>query len=140
MDSELKKEQWRIWEALCKVLPIDDYGTLIQGDEVHKIVFNTKSEIELQRGDAEPPCMPDGINSKEEHDEYLRAIGYDRYIKNLELHKSVTTGLYATDKAICDFLSMFWQRYSDACPLDAKEAEKQEVEFRKWATSISWKI
>jgi hypothetical protein len=29
-------------------------------------------------------CMPDGINSKEEHEEYLKAIGYEKYIKDLE--------------------------------------------------------
>lgn len=26
-------------------------------------------------------CMPDGINSKEEHEEYLRAIGYKKFEK-----------------------------------------------------------
>lgn len=43
-------------------------------------------------------CMPDGINSKEEHEEYLKAIGYDKYVKDLQHHKDTTVGLYATDK------------------------------------------
>lgn len=46
--SEIKKEQWRIWEELCKILPIDDYGNLLQGDEVYKIVFQTNSPIEIK--------------------------------------------------------------------------------------------
>lgn len=47
--SDIKKEQWRIWEELCKILPIDDYGNLEQGDELHKIVFNTDSPVKLKR-------------------------------------------------------------------------------------------
>lgn len=46
--SEIKKEQWRIWEELCKILPIDDYGNLLQGDEVHKIVFQTNSPVKIK--------------------------------------------------------------------------------------------
>ncbi|WP_407505098.1 hypothetical protein [Elizabethkingia meningoseptica] len=33
-------EQHRIWSELYGILPIDDNGDLIQGDEVHHIVFN----------------------------------------------------------------------------------------------------
>ncbi len=29
-------------------------------------------------------------------------------------------------------LNQFWQRYSDACPLEAVEAEQQEKEWFKW--------
>jgi len=47
--EELKKERWRIWAALCEILPIDDYGNLLQGDEVHKIVFDTNSPVNLKR-------------------------------------------------------------------------------------------
>jgi len=45
-------------------------------------------------------CMPDGINSKEEHEEYLKAIGYEKYVKDLQHHKDTTVGLYAFDKEI----------------------------------------
>lgn len=47
--SEIKKEQWRIWEELSKILPIDDYGNLEQGDEVYKIIFSTDSPVKLTR-------------------------------------------------------------------------------------------
>lgn len=43
-------------------------------------------------------CIPDGINSKEEHEQYLKDIGYEKYVKELQHHKDTTVGLYATDK------------------------------------------
>ena len=45
-------------------------------------------------------CMPDSINSKEEHEEYLIAIGYEKYVKDLQHHKDTTVGLYAFDKEL----------------------------------------
>lgn len=45
-------------------------------------------------------CMPEGINSKEEHEEYLKAIGHEKYVKDLQYHKDTTVGLYAFDKEI----------------------------------------
>ncbi|MBG0514069.1 hypothetical protein [Elizabethkingia meningoseptica] len=36
----IMNEQHRIWSELYGILPIDDNGDLIQGDEVHHIVFN----------------------------------------------------------------------------------------------------
>jgi len=35
-----------------------------------------------------------------------------------------------------DLLYKFWQRTSDACPLEATEAERQEIEFSKWVSSL----
>ena len=32
----------------------------------------------------------------------------------------------------CTLLHKFWQRKSDACPLEASESEKQEDEFSDW--------
>lgn len=49
MEDEIKEERNRIWTELFKILPINDYGDLEQGDEVHKIVFNTDSPIILKR-------------------------------------------------------------------------------------------
>lgn len=83
-------------------------------------------------------CMPEGINSKEEHEEYLKAIGYEKYVKDLQHFKDSSIGLYVTDKPIGDLLQMFWQRSSDACPLECSEAEKQEAEFKEWVKSVSW--
>ena len=39
---------------------------------------------------------------------------------------------------IGDLLFKFWQRTSDACPLEANEAEKQEKEFKEWVMSLDW--
>ena len=50
-------------------------------------------------------CMPDGINSKEEHDEYLKAIGYEKYVKDLEHFKDTHVGLYVIDKMIDDIFT-----------------------------------
>lgn len=83
-------------------------------------------------------CMPDGITSKEEHEEYLNHIGYEKYVKDLQHFKDSSIGLNVTDKPIGDLLSMFWQSSSDACPLECSEAEKQEAEFKKWVKSVSW--
>ena len=83
-------------------------------------------------------CMPDGINSKEEHEEYPKAICYEKYVKDLQHFKDSSVGLNVTDKPIGDLLQMFWQRSSDACPLECGEAEKQEVEFKEWVNTLSW--
>jgi hypothetical protein len=85
-------------------------------------------------------CMPDNISSKKDHEQYLKDIGYEKYVKDLEDFKEKMIGLYATKKDIGDLLYLFWQRTSDACPLEASEAEKQEKDFKDWVKSISWKI
>jgi hypothetical protein len=66
------------------------------------------------------------IESKEEH------------IKHLKHFKDSSVGLHVTDKPIGDLLHMFWQRSSDACPLEISEAKKQEEQFEYWIKSISW--
>ena len=65
---------------------------------------------------------------------------YDKLIKDLQHHKDTTVGLFATDKEIANLLYMFWQRSSDACPLEIGEAEKQESEFKEWVKTVSWQI
>jgi hypothetical protein len=35
-----------------------------------------------------------------------------------------------------NLLYEFWQRSSDACPLEATEAEKQEKDFYEWVSSL----
>ena len=37
-----------------------------------------------------------------------------------------------------NLLYKFWQRTSDACPLECGEAEKQEKEFKEWVMSLDW--
>jgi len=50
-------------------------------------------------------CMPEGINTKEEHEQYLKDIGYEKYIKDLEHFKDVHVGLYVVDKMIDDIFT-----------------------------------
>ena len=41
--------------------------------------------------------------------------------------------------SICrNLLTTFWQRSSDACPLEASEQEKQEKEFRDWVLYLDF--
>jgi len=65
---------------------------------------------------------------------------YEKIIKDLQHHRDTTIGLFATDKEIGNLLYLFWQRTSDACPLEGGAAEKQESEFKEWVKSISWQI
>lgn len=39
---------------------------------------------------------------------------------------------FPPDQDPCTLLTRFWQRASDACPLEASAAEKQENEFHDW--------
>ena len=39
---------------------------------------------------------------------------------------------FPADQDPCTLLTRFWQRSSDACPLESAEAEKQENEFHDW--------
>lgn len=57
-DKLKKKEHWRIWNELCNILEIDDYGDLVQGDEVHKIIFKNDSPIEINSKDFDSVVRP----------------------------------------------------------------------------------
>ena len=50
-------------------------------------------------------CMPEGINTKEEHEQYLKDIGREKYIKDLEHFKDSHVGLYVIDKMIDDIFT-----------------------------------
>ena len=60
--------------------------------------------------------------------------------KELQHYKDSLSGLYCTDKKIEDLLHLFWQRKSDACPLECSEAEKQEKEFAEFVKTISFRL
>jgi hypothetical protein len=47
-------------------------------------------------------------------------------------NKNVGKWAFPVDQDPCALLTRFWQRSSDACPLEANEAEKQENEFHDW--------
>lgn len=42
-----------------------------------------------------------------------------------------------TNNSTGDLLHKFWQRSSDACPLEAIDAEKEERDFFEWTKSIN---
>ena len=127
-----------LWSYATKAHGAGSCGEL--GDSFMAIDADSFSDIadELLQNFEPKKCMPDGIKSKEEHEEYLKAIGYEKYVKDLQHFKDSSVGLNVTDKPIGDLLQMFWQRSSDACPLECGEAEKQEVEFKEWVNTVSW--
>lgn len=68
--------------------------------------------------------------------------------------KSGSCGEYAGEAEYCDtkgivdsvlnslivgnLLYLFWQRTSDACPLERVKAEMQETEFKEWVKTIDF--
>lgn len=78
-------------------MPINDLA-----EEIKEQVLSgasTSDIIQLLQDHVSPKyCMPDGINSKEDHEEYLKAIGHEKYVKDLQHHKDTTLGLYAFDQ------------------------------------------
>ena len=87
-----------LWSHATKAHGAGSCGEL--GDSFMAIDADYFSDIadELLQNFEPKKCIPEGINSKEEHEEYLKAIGYEKYVKDLEHHKDTTVGLYATDK------------------------------------------
>ena len=87
-----------LWSHATKAHGAGSCGEL--GDSFMAIDSDSFSDLanELLQNFEPKKCMPEGINSKEEHEEYLKAIGYEKYVKDLEHHKGTTVGLYATDK------------------------------------------
>ncbi len=61
-------------------------------------------------------------------------------LKQFIHHKDTTVGLWALDIDPKKLLQEFWQRSSDACPLEATEAEKQETEFNNWVDDKCWRV
>ena len=127
-----------LWTNTTKVHGAGSCGEL--GDSFMAIDADCFSDLadEILQNFEPKKCLPDGINSKEEHEQYLNDIGYEKYVKVLEHFKDSSVGLNVTDKPIGDLLQLFWQSSSDACPLECSEAEKQEKEFKEWVKSVSW--
>jgi hypothetical protein len=62
-------------------------------------------------------------------DRIAGAIMYEFKVHELEQVISKLVALYDIAPGL---LHKFWQRSSDACPLEVSEAEQQENEWRKW--------
>ena len=61
-------------------------------------------------------------------------------IKKLQHHKNTTVGLWAFNSDPRKLLYEFWQRTSDACPLESNESEKQEKEFKEFVDKLCFQI
>ena len=87
-----------LWTNATKVHGAGSCGEL--GDSFMAIDADCFSDLadEILQNFETKKCLPDGINSKEEHEQYLKDIGYAKYVKDLEHFKDTTIGLYATDK------------------------------------------
>ena len=64
----------------------------------------------------------------------------EEYSKELQHHKDTTVGLWALDSDPKKLLYEFWQRSSDACPLECGESEKQEKEFEAFVEKLFFQI
>jgi hypothetical protein len=82
---------------LGKSVKTIDYDYL--NDIVNEIGMIVNNDFEPKK------CIPDGVNSKEEYEEYLKAIGYEKYVKYLEHFKENHVGLYVIDKMIDDIFT-----------------------------------
>lgn len=96
------------------------------GDSFMAIDENSFSDLadEILQNFEPKKCMPDDVNSKEEHKQYLKDIRYDEYIKKLEHHKDTTCGLYAFDFEPKELLNKFNNSQSDANPIECSEFEE----------------
>lgn len=107
--------------------------------EIHKVIQDTESRM---------------YGSDRDYKHYakgrlLEAIGnmdqdevneFCKEILKLQHHKDTTEGLYAIDKDPSNLLEDFWQRTSDACPLEATQAEKETDEFHDWSMDKFFQI
>lgn len=83
--------------------------------------------------DFEPKkCMPDNINNKEEHEEYLKAIGHEKYVKDLQHHKDTTVGLWAFDCDPKELLNKFNNSQSDSHSIERGEWEQLLEDWNKY--------
>ena len=87
-----------LWSHATKAHGAGSCGEL--GDSFMAIDADSFSNIadELLQNLEPKKCMPEGINSREEHEQYLKDIGYEKYVKELQHHKDTTVGFYAFDK------------------------------------------
>jgi hypothetical protein len=60
--------------------------------------------------------------------------------KQLQHYKDSTSGLWALHRDPKGLLREFWQRSSDACPVEAAEAEKQENEFADFVEKLCFQL
>jgi hypothetical protein len=129
MEEAKKQLTDLLWKYADKVHSAGSCGEL--GDSFQALdsdVFSDVADEILQ--DFEPKkCMPDNINTKEEHEEYLKAIGYEKYVKDLEHHKDTTIGLYAFDKKLDKVFE--WMPDVNGCKTSVEAYLVEQIEYLK---------
>jgi hypothetical protein len=104
------------------------------GDFHDTKIFMTKREIvswcEITKDS--DYCTPDNIDSKEEHEEYLKTIGHEKHVKMLQHHYDTTVGLYAIDFDPKELLERFSNSQSDAHSIECVEYENLLEDWNKW--------
>ena len=110
MNTEFKKKVSRLFlKKIDTTYLKGSCGEL--GESVKTIDYDYLNELvneisDIVSADFEPKkCMPEGINSKEQHEQYLKDIGYEKYVKDLEHFKDIHVGLYVIDKMIDDIFT-----------------------------------
>jgi hypothetical protein len=105
MNTEFKKKVSKL--LLAKIETTYQKGSCGElGEPIKTISYYHLNDLvneisEILADDFEPKkCMPDGINSREDYEEYLKDIGYEKYVKNLEYFKENHVGLYAFTKEL----------------------------------------
>lgn len=149
MNSEFKKKVSQLFlKKIDTTYLKGSCGEL--GESVKTIDCDYLNELvneisDIVSSDFEPKkCMPDGINSKDQ--QYLKDIGYEKYVKNLEYHKETTVGLYATDKNPETLFEEVFVHLIEKIEMDgektfaAMDYEYYNNFFKKGINSLMWRI
>jgi hypothetical protein len=116
-------------QETCKIGSDGDYsqeqcvfawGFDLVSDEIVKMVSDNFEPKKI---------IPDGINSKEEHEEYLKSIGYEKYVKDLQHHKETIVGLYAFDKKLDNIFENIPDK--KGCKTSVEAYLVQQIEYLK---------
>lgn len=126
------KETFVSWDKVGKLL-FEDYTELESVASRDSIRNNTslKEEVEKQY------CMPDEVNTKEEHEQYLKDIGYDKYIQELKDFKEKYEGKFILPKAPFEILEMFINHVGEKdFDMMVSDGETLSAEFDSWLRSV----
>lgn len=127
--EELKKQ---ILHLLEENTTEETSSTGTTGERIIYAPYNDIVEdiIKMVTDNFEPKkCMPDEIKSKEEHEEYLKSIGYEKYVKDLKHHKDTTVGLYAFDKELDNIFENIPNK--EVCKTSVEAYLVQQIEYLK---------
>lgn len=132
--------------ARLKPNRIPSKKTFVSWDKIGKVLFENYTELEdvvsndsirnnssLKEEVEKQYCMPDEINSKEEHEQYLKDIGYDKYIQELKDFKEKYKGKFILPKAPFEILEMFINHVGEKdFDMMVSDGETLSEEFGSW--------